>query len=80
MGIGTRFQVGDPLFLKRFPEWCFSQKLCEMELRMAPKNAQNLIKNELETKSTKHVENVQNLIPLDLQETRVRIEKVSKNH
>ena len=35
-------------------------------------------KNELETKSTKHVENMQNLIPLDLQETRFRIEELPK--
>ena len=37
-----------------------------------------MIKNELETKSTKHVENVLNLIPLDLQETRFRMERLSK--
>ena len=45
---------------------------------MAAKNSQNLIKNELGTKSTKHIENVLNLIPLDLQETRFRMEKLSK--
>ena len=45
---------------------------------MASKRSQNLIKNELETKSTKHVENVLNLIPLDLQETRFRMEWLSK--
>ena len=45
---------------------------------MASKISQNLIKNELGTKSTKHVENVLNLIPLDLQETRFRIERLSK--
>ena len=45
---------------------------------MASKNSQNLIKNELGTKSTKHVENVLNLIPLDLQETRFRIEQLPK--
>ena len=49
-----------------------------MEPQMASKRSQNLIKNELETKSTKHVENVLNLIPLDLQETRFRMEKLSK--
>ena len=49
-----------------------------MEPQMASKNSQNLIKNELGTKSTKHVENVLNLTPLDLQETRFRIEKLSK--
>ena len=49
-----------------------------MEPQMASKHYQNLIKNELETKSTKHVENVPNLIPLDLQETRFRMEKSSK--
>ena len=37
---------------------------------MASKRSQNPIKNKLETKSTKHVENVLNLTPLDLQETR----------
>ena len=41
---------------------------------MASKRSQNPIKNELETKSTKHVENVLNLTPMDLQETRFRME------
>ena len=45
---------------------------------MASKMSQNPTKNELETKSTKHVENVLNLIPLDLQETRFRMEWLSK--
>ena len=45
---------------------------------MASKRSQNPIKNELETKSTKHVENVLHLTPLDLQETRFRIEGLSK--
>ena len=45
---------------------------------MASKRLQNLIKNELETKSTKHVENVLNLISLELQETRFRMEWLSK--
>ena len=45
---------------------------------MASTMSKNLIKNELEMKSTKHVENVLNLIPLDLQETRFRIEGLSK--
>ena len=45
---------------------------------MASKRSQKLTKNELETKSTKHVENVLNLIPLDLQETRFRMERFSK--
>ena len=45
---------------------------------MASKRSQNLIKNELETKSTKHVEHVLNLTPLDLQETRFRMEELSK--
>ena len=45
---------------------------------MASKRSYNLIKNKLETKSTKHIENVLNLIPLDLQETRVRMEWLSK--
>ena len=49
-----------------------------MEPQMASKRTQNLIKNELETKSTKHVENVLNLTPLDLQETRFRMEWLSK--
>ena len=49
-----------------------------MEPQMASKNLQNLITNELETKSTKHVENVPHLIPLDLQETRFRMERLSK--
>ena len=49
-----------------------------MEPQMASKRSQNLLKNELETKSTKHVENVINLTPLDLQETRFRIEGLSK--
>jgi hypothetical protein len=45
---------------------------------MASKMSQNPTKNELETKSTKHVENVLNLTPLDLQETRFRMEWLSK--
>ena len=45
---------------------------------MASKISQNLIKNKLETQSTKHVEHVLNLIPLDLQETRFRMEELSK--
>ena len=49
-----------------------------MEPQMASKRSQNPIKNELETKSTKHVENVLNLTPLDLQETRFRMEGLSK--
>ena len=49
-----------------------------MEPQMASKRSQHLTKNELETKSTKHVENALNLIPLDLQETRFRMERLSK--
>ena len=49
-----------------------------MEPQMASKRLQNLITNELETRSTKHVENVQNLTPLDLQETGFRIEELPK--
>ena len=45
---------------------------------MASKRSQNPIKNELETKSSKHVENGLNLTPLDLQETRFRVEGLSK--
>ena len=45
---------------------------------MASKTSRNLIKIELETKATKHVKNVLNLIPLDLQETRFRMERLSK--
>ena len=50
-----------------------------MEPQMASKRTQNLVKHELETKSTKHVENVLNLTPLDLQETRFRMEGFPKN-
>ena len=39
-----------------------------------PKSAHKMPK----TKTTKHVENVLNLTPLDLQETRFRIEGLSK--
>ena len=49
-----------------------------MEPQLASKKSQNMIKNELDTKSTKHVENVINLTPLDLQETRFRIEGLSE--
>ena len=49
-----------------------------MEPQIASKTSQNLIKIELETKATKHVKNVLNLIPLDLQETRFRMEGLSK--
>ena len=45
---------------------------------MASKKSRNLTKNELETKSTKNAENVLNLLPLDLQETRFRMEGLSK--
>ena len=45
---------------------------------MASKRSKNPIKIELETKSTKHVENVLHLTPLDLQETRFRMEGLSK--
>ena len=68
------FQVGGPFFLKRFQECFFSQKWCQMELQMASKMSQNLIKNKLETKSTKNAGNVINLIRSDLQETRFRME------
>ena len=78
MYIRTRFQLGSPLFLKRFLEGFFSQNWCQMGLQMASKRSQILIKNELETKSTKNAENVLNLIPLDLQETRFRMEWLSK--
>ena len=64
--------------LKRISERFFSQKWCQMEPQMVSTRSQNLRKNELETKSTKHVENVLNLIPLDLQETRFRVEGLSK--
>jgi hypothetical protein len=76
--IVTCFQVGGPLFLNRFSEGFFSETWCQMEPQMASKRSQNLIKNELETKSTKHVENVLNLISLELQETRFRMERLSK--
>ena len=49
-----------------------------MELQMASNTSQNLIKIELETKATKHVKNALKLIPLDLQETRFRMECFSK--
>ena len=52
---------------------------------MVPNGAQNGLKKvtksdkkELETKSTKNAENVLNLLPLDLQETRFRMEWLSK--
>ena len=49
-----------------------------MEPKIASKMSRNLIKNELETKSTKNAENVLNLFPSDLQETRFRMEGLSK--
>ena len=49
-----------------------------MEPQMASKTSQNLIKIELDTKATKHVKNVLNLILLNLQETRFRMEWLSK--
>ena len=45
---------------------------------MASKRSQNPIKNELETKSTKHVEHVIIFTPLDLQEARCRMEALPK--
>ena len=77
-GIVRSFHLGVPLFLKRFSEGFFSEKLCQMEPQMASKISQNLIKNELETKSTKNAGNMLNFIPLDLQETRFRMERLSK--
>ena len=76
--IVNQFQAGCQLFLKRFSAGFFSQKWCQMEPKMASKRSRNLIKNELETKSTKNAENVLNLIPMDLQETRFRMEWLSK--
>ena len=70
MGIGWGFQVGGSRFLKGFSEGFFSEKMSKMKPKITSKISQNLIKNELETKSTKHVGNVQHFIPLDLQETR----------
>ena len=78
MYIIIRFHLGGPLFLKRFLEGFFSQKWCQMEPKMASKKSQNLTKNELDTKSTKNAENVLNLLPLDLQETRFRMDGLSK--
>ena len=66
-----------PFFLKRFSEGFVSEKWCQMEPQMASKTSQNLIKIELETKATKYVKNVLNFIPLDLQETRFRMERLS---
>ena len=56
----------------------FSEKWCQTMPQMASKKSQNLIKNELEMKSTQHVENVLNLTSLELQETRFRMEGLSK--
>ena len=64
--------------MKRFSEGFFSEKWCQMEPQMASKTSQNLIKIELETKATKHVENVLNLIFLDSQDTPFRMEELSK--
>ena len=49
-----------------------------MEPQMASTIKENLNKNNLETKPTKHVENLLKLRPLDLQETRFRMEGLSK--
>ena len=62
--------------MKRFPEGLFSEKWYQMESQIASKRAQHLTKNELETKSTKHIENVLNLILSDLRETRFRMEEL----
>ena len=78
MEIAWDFQVGGSLFLKRFSEGFFSEKWCQMEPQMASKRSQNPIRNKLETKSTKHVENVLNSTPSDLQETSFRVEELSK--
>jgi hypothetical protein len=74
----VEFSSGGALFFEAIFGMLFSQKWCQMEPQMASKISQNLIKNELETRSTKHVENVLNLTPLDLQETRFRMEWLSK--
>jgi len=72
-----QFQGGGPPFLKRFPEHFFSKMLPNGTPDGLKKVAKSK-KNELETKSTKHVENVLNLTPLDLQETRFQMEWLSK--
>ena len=77
MGIGCGFQVGGPLFLKRFSEKFFLKNGAKWSSKCS-KMQNKLMENELETKSTKHAENVPNLIPLDLQETRFRMEWLSK--
>ena len=50
-----------------------------MEPQMASKIKENLKKNKLGTKPTKHVENVLILEPSDLQKTCFRIEGLQKN-
>ena len=65
--------------MKRISEGFFSEKECQMELQIGFKKVTQTDKKELETKSTKHVENVLNLIPLDLQETRFEgLSKITK--
>ena len=49
-----------------------------MEPQMASKIKENLKKNRLGTKRTKHIENLLNLKPSDLRETRFRIEGLQK--
>ena len=57
--LGAIRHVDSHLFSSRvspFYEAISGKKWCQMEPQMASKNLQNLIKNQLETKSTKHVE------------------------
>ena len=49
-----------------------------MDSQMVSKGSQNLRKTELESKSTTNVENKLNLTSLELQETRFRMEELSK--
>ena len=78
MVIVSRLRQGGTFFLERFSERFFSQSWCQMEAQMASKIKENRQKNRLGTKPTKHVENVLILKPSDMQETRFRMEGLSK--
>ena len=68
--IVRNLKIGKPLLLKRFSEAFFFSKMVPNGLRDGLKNVTKSDANELGTTSTKHVEHVLSLIPLDLQETR----------
>ena len=79
-GMWWGFRVGGSHFFKWFSEEFFSQKWYQMEPKMASKRSQNLIKNELETKSTKKNYKCAKFATLGLARNAFSHGRVVKNH